>query len=158
MRRERLFAVSQSAEIDNAADARFCRGRREILRRLSIRLLERTRRAHRMHQIVGRVHILQRLVERIRVKHIAGHNLCSGPGPPCQHLRSTCKTPNLNRLLFQRTQKPSPDIACSAGQQDQAIGILQKLFVVHRDVRSLLPAHLLYDAFRRRRTGLQLSS
>jgi hypothetical protein len=64
----------------------------------------------------------------------------------------------LERLLFQRTQQPSPDITGGAGQQDQAIGILQMLFVVHRGIRSLLSRHLLQGAFKRRRTGLQFSS
>ena len=99
-----------------------------------------------MHEVEGRVHILQRSVERVRVKHVAGHNLCSGPGSTSQHFRSTCKTPNLQRLLFQRTQQPSPDITGGAGQQDQAIGILQMLFVVHRGIRSLLSVHPLQDA------------
>ncbi len=72
VRREWADAIAQTAEINQAAHPSLPCGPSEIVGRLTVPCLERSDRSHGVDEVVRRMHVPERGVQRIRIQDIAG--------------------------------------------------------------------------------------
>ena len=71
-----------------------------------------------MHEVIGRVDALQRLVQRTGVKNIAPHDLRGCPDFRPQFFRVSGQTTQGHRLLFEQRNQPTADVARCTRQKD----------------------------------------
>ena len=81
VRRERAGAVAQTAEVDQAPDSSLARGPSEIVGRPTVLRLECSGRSHGVDEVVGRMHVLERSIQRGRIQDIAGDHFSMRPNP-----------------------------------------------------------------------------
>ena len=70
-----LLLAPQAAEVDDPGDTRRFRRLAEVPRRQTVRVLERTVRPHRVDQVIGHIHAVQRRIERHAVQDVPRHHL-----------------------------------------------------------------------------------
>jgi hypothetical protein len=71
-----------------------------------------------VHKVVGNLYIFHRSFHRIPVQQVATDHFCSGACAAAQKFRAAGNTPNSVIVRFEEPQKPPPDIAGRACQQN----------------------------------------
>ena len=122
VRRQPRAGLAQAPEVDDPPDARVARGRAEIRRPPPVLLLELSRRAHGVDEVVRRPHTRQRAIERCTVQDVALEYLGAGTDPPRQVLDAACEAAERNPLRFQRPEQPAAHIPRRAAQQNTHFG------------------------------------
>ena len=112
MRAQRYAGGSQPAEVDDAADAAVIGRRREVVSGPPVGLLEIPAAVQGMHEVVGHVHVAQRVDERGPVEHVSFRDLdLRAPGEVAEPLRGPGETAHLITFTQQRGDKPTPDVS-----------------------------------------------
>ena len=117
MRRKRRDVVSQATEVDDATHAGARGGPAEVRRGAAIPFRELLPGAHRVHQVVGGLHAVERALERGLVETVALHDLRRAPRGG--HLTGPAReAPHRLPSFFERSKKAATDVAGRTGEED----------------------------------------
>src|SRR5579871_6763444 len=101
MRGELVIVVAKAAEIDDALHAGAMGSISKGARRVAIGIGERTRRAHRVHEVVGRVAAFERRRARRLITNVAFNNLDGYVESAAETARAASHAANCVTLLQQ---------------------------------------------------------
>jgi hypothetical protein len=120
--REIVPGFAEATQIDDAPHAGSTSGGAEVLGGTAIGLLERVRGAHRMYEVVGRVHARERRPEAGRIEQVSEDHLGPGIEAMAKKFGAPGDTAHPLACLLQGRQQPSADVAGRAGEQDESCG------------------------------------